>query len=147
MPEREGGTLLGIDYGTRKVGLAVGHALTGAARPLEPIGHANDRELFRRLVNVLGQWRPARIVVGLPLAGDGSESDMSRKVREFVVQLADQFPGAPVELHDERLTSHAAADVFAERRQGGRARRRDASRLDSLAAALILESWMAENES
>ena len=146
MPERDSGALIGIDFGTSKVGVAVGHALTASARPLEPVRPANQDDLFRRLSDVIDQWRPDRVVIGLPLAGDGSESDMSRKVREFSRHLAGLHPDIAIELHDERLTSHAAAGLFADRRGSGRARKRDALRLDSMAAALILESWMAEHE-
>ncbi len=146
MPELDAGALIGIDFGTRKVGLAVGHRLTGSARPLKPIQSSGNEGLLRELKAVIEKWRPSRIVVGLPLVSDGSDSHMSRRVREFAGRLAEQHPAAVVELHDERLTSHAAAGAFAERRRGGQARKRDAALLDSLAAALILESWMAEHE-
>ncbi len=146
MPELDAGALIGIDFGTRKVGLAVGHRLTGSARPLEPVHSSGNEALLRGLKAVIEKWRPSRIIVGLPLAGDGSDSRMSRRVREFAGRLAEQHPDTVIELHDERLTSHAAAGAFAERRHSGQARKRDAARLDSLAAALILESWMAEHE-
>jgi putative holliday junction resolvase len=145
MPEPRGGALLAIDFGTRKTGIAVGHALTGSARPLDPIRYTDQGALLEGLANVIRQWRPARIIVGLPLGADGAESDMSRTVREFARELGEAHPAIAIELHDERLTSHAAAGAFAGRREAGRARRRDAQRLDSMAAALILESWMAEN--
>lgn len=144
MPEAAA-ALLGIDFGKRSVGLAVGHRLTGSARPLEPIRYRDSDGLMTRLDEVLRQWRPATIVVGLPLAGDGSESDMSRRVREFAARLAERRPGADVRFQDERLTSHAAAERHADRRQQGRAKRSDSKRLDSVAACLILESWMGEH--
>lgn len=146
MPDHKAGALIGIDYGKRKVGLAVGHVLTASARPLAPIRYSDERALFDDLAAVIGQWRPSRIIVGLPLGADGAESAMSQTVREFARQLGDAHPGIDIQLHDERLTSHAAANAFAGRREAGRARKRDAQRLDSMAAALILESWMAENE-
>ena len=146
MPDRGAGALIGIDYGTRKVGLAVGHALTASARPLEPVRYSDEQALFEALAEVFRQWRPARIVVGLPLGADGADSDMTRTVREFVRRLVAAHPDLTIDLHDERLTSHAAAGAFAGRREAGRARKRDAQKLDSVAAALILESWMAEHE-
>lgn len=142
MPDR--GVLLAIDYGTRTAGLAVGHALTGSARPLEPIRYRQSPALLDRLGQVLSEWRPETVVVGLPLAGDGSETPMSRNIRVFAEQLAERAPGCDIVLHDERMSSNVAAQQFAERRSQGRARRRDAARLDSMAAALILESWMRE---
>ncbi|NEZ02872.1 Holliday junction resolvase RuvX [Wenzhouxiangella sp. XN201] len=144
MPE-PAGTLLGIDFGLRTVGLAVGHHLTGSARPLEPIRYRDTDSLMEQLDDVLSQWRPALLVIGLPLGGDGDESDMSRRVRDFASRLAKRHDAIDIRFHDERLTSHAAAEHHASRRQQGRAKRRDAERLDSVAASLILESWMGEH--
>lgn len=141
----ESGALLAIDYGTRKVGLAIGHPLTGSAQPLEPIRYRRPDALLGELRQRLEQWQPGRIIIGLPLAGDGSETDMSRAVRSFAAQLAGLDPQREICLHDERMSSQNAARGFAERRRQGRARRRDAARLDSMAAALILESWMSEH--
>lgn len=144
MPEASG-ALLGIDFGQRTVGLAVAHRLTGSARPLDPIRYRDSESLMTSLDEVVSRWRPALIVIGLPLAADGGESDMSRRVRAFAAQLRERDATLDVRLQDERLTSHAAAERHASRRQQGRARRRDARRLDSVAAGLILESWMGEN--
>lgn len=144
MPE-PAGSLLGIDFGKRTVGLAVGHRLTGSARPLDPIRYRDSAGLMAQLDSVVGQWRPAVVVLGLPLAGDGSETEMSRQVREFGAGLAERHDGIDLRFQDERLTSHAAAERHASRRQQGRAKRSDARRLDSVAACLILESWMGEN--
>jgi putative Holliday junction resolvase len=144
MPETAG-ALLGIDFGQRTVGLAVGHRLTGSARPLDPVRYRDAESLMNELDSVLCQWRPTVVVVGLPLAGDGSESDMSRTVREFADRLGERHPNLAIHFQDERLTSHAAAERHASRRQQGRARRSDARRLDSVAAGLILESWMGEH--
>lgn len=141
----EAGALLGIDFGQRTVGLAVGHRLTGSARPLDPIRYRDTESLMTDLARVVGQWRPSLIVVGLPLAGDGSESDMSRRVRDFASRLSQQHPGLDIRYQDERLTSQGAAERHASRRQQGRAKRSDAKRLDSVAAGLILESWMGDN--
>lgn len=134
--------LLAIDYGTRKTGLAVGHPLTGSAQALEPIRYRQPQALLDGLASVLRQWRPGRIIIGLPLAADGAETDMSRSIRGFAQQVASLAPDSTICFHDERMSSQEAARGFAQRREQGRARRRDAARLDSMAAALILESWM-----
>lgn len=144
MPE-PAGALLGIDFGQRTVGIAVGHRLTGSARPLEPVRYRDDDSLMSQLDTVMRQWRPALVVIGLPLAGDGSETDMSRRVRDFATRLGERHGGVDIRFQDERLTSQGAAERHASRRQQGRAKRSDAKRLDSVAACLILESWMGEN--
>ena len=143
------GVLLAIDFGTRKTGLAIGHPLTGSAQPLDPIRYRQEESLLAALGEVVKRWRPGRIIIGLPLAADGSETDMSRNVRAFADQLASRLPelarACEICLHDERMSSQEAARGFAQRREQGRARRRDATRMDSMAAALILESWMSEH--
>lgn len=149
MPEggdsRRAGALLGIDFGQRTVGLAIAHRLTGSARPLEPLRYRSFDALLDGIEAVLDRWRPATIIVGLPLHGDGSESEMSRQVRQFAARLATRRDGLNIRFQDERMSSVAAAERHASRRQQGRARRADARRLDSVAAGLILESWMGDN--
>jgi len=121
------------------------HPLTGTARPLEPLKNTGQAGLESAFDKLVADWRPERFVVGLPLAGDGSETPMSRRVRSFAAWLEQRFAPIDVQLHDERMSSEAAASQFAERRRQGRARRRDAARLDSMAAALILDSWMRDH--
>lgn len=141
----ESGAFLAIDYGTRKAGLAIGHRLTGSARPLEPIRYRQPETLFDGLISVCKQWQPDRIIVGLPLDATGEETRMSRDIRKFADELAKHIPTVHIEMHDERMSSQHAAAGFAGRRSEGRARRSDASRLDSMAAAVILESWMNQH--
>ncbi len=145
MLEQHAGNWLGIDYGERLVGLAMAHPMTGSARPLKPISNTGRAGLEPAFDKIVADWRPERIVVGLPLAGDGSETAMSRRVRSFASWLEQRFEPVDVQLHDERMSSETAASQFAERRRQGRARRRDAARLDSMAAALILDSWMRDH--
>lgn len=143
MPEPAVSNWLAIDYGKRIIGLAVGHPLTGSARPLPPIRNISKAHLEVSLLDQIRQWRPSAVVVGLPLDPAGNDTEMSRHIRKFANWLAELAPEIRICLHDERLSSERAAQEFARRRQAGRARRRDAARLDSMAAAKILESWMS----
>ena len=145
MPDSRSGNWLAIDYGENLVGIAVAHPLTGSARPVEPIRNASPAGLEQLLCKLLQEWQPVRIIVGLPLAASGEDTPMSLKIKKFAGRLAELAPQAEIVLHDERMSSEAAAREFADRRKQGRARRRDAARLDSMAAALILESWMTEH--
>ncbi len=145
MPESADGNWLAIDFGERTIGLAVAHPLTGSARPLDPVRNTSLEGVDQALVDQIRQWRPVEIVIGLPLDGEGNDTGMSRRIRQFAARIAELAPDVPVSLHDERLSSAAAANEFAHRRSQGRARRRDAARLDSLAAAQILDSWMREH--
>ncbi len=138
------GYVLSFDFGFRRIGVAVGQTLTGTATPLETVRHgqAPDWSAIGRLV---AEWKPALFVVGVPLAEDGGESEMSLAARRFGAELGKRFELA-VEYIDERLTSRVAGQRFAEQRAAGAARRKDASRLDAVAAQLICENWLREND-
>ncbi|MFO7763947.1 MAG: Holliday junction resolvase RuvX [Wenzhouxiangellaceae bacterium] len=133
--------ILGIDFGARRIGLATGNSVTGTARPLTTIRH--DGKPLADIEEVVREWNPDRIVIGLPLAADGSETDMSRAARRFAADVQARFGEVAVEFQDERYSSRMADSQFARARREGRARRRDARNLDSVAAAIIVESWLA----
>jgi putative holliday junction resolvase len=134
------GTVLAFDFGTRRIGVAVGEMMLGSARPLTTISaEANDTR-FAAIGKLIDEWRPARLVVGLPLSLDGESHDMTERCRRFARQLEGRFR-LPVLLVDERLTSTAADEDLRER--GLDWRRRKAS-LDAEAAATLLQSHFAE---
>ena len=122
--------------------MASGHPITGTAQALRTITH--DGDPFGAVSAVINEWRPATVVVGLPLTASGDESEMSRRVREFVDRLALEHPAVDFVFQDERFSSQQAEARFRAARQAGHARRSDAANLDSHAAAIILESWLAE---
>lgn len=140
------GTALALDYGKAKTGVAVGHPLTGSAQPLAPVASKSETQLLQGLAEVMKAWQPTQIVVGLPLSASGDDTPMSQTIKAFGDTLQREHPSVEVVFHDERLTSQAAASVHAHRRESGRSRARDAQKLDSVAAALILESWMREQQ-
>jgi putative Holliday junction resolvase len=145
MPDSAGpvvpqGVILGFDFGLRRIGVAVGQTTTRTGSPLAMVGHG-DAPDWNALDSLVKEWKPAVLVVGLPLDGEGNETDMSRAARRFGQALSERS-GIPVQYADERLTSHAAEADFAVRRASGRARRKDAARLDAVAARIILENWL-----
>lgn len=133
--------VLGIDFGARRIGLATGNTLTGTARPLGTVHHGGAPA--EDIDKVIDRWKPGRIIVGLPLAADGSETESSRAARRFAADLQARHPKLDVEFQDERYSSRIADAQFAQARRDGHARRRDARNLDSVAAAIIVESWLA----
>ena len=133
-------SVLGFDFGTRIIGVAVGNRLTGA-RALTTVGNG-DAPDWQRLDALIGEWRPATLIVGLPRMLDGSEQAMSRAARAFGDALAGRY-GIKVALVDERLTSHEAGRRFAARRAAGSAKRKHAAEIDAIAAEVILENWLA----
>jgi putative Holliday junction resolvase len=130
------GTLLGFDFGTRKIGVAVGQSLTGTATPLETIEWINQKPDWKRIKQLIDEWQPQALVVGLPLDIDDSETDATQPARRFSRQLEGRFH-LTVHLADERFTSFEARD-----RLGHRAKRLED--YDAVAAKLILETWFNE---
>lgn len=137
---------LAFDYGTRRIGVAVGDTLTGSARPLATIANG-DQPDWRALDKALQEWRPQACVVGLPLDLEGNEQSMTRQARAFSQKLQERFK-LPVHLADERHSSRAADDELREARSSGRMQRRVRSGdRDGQAARLILEQWLRDNAS
>lgn len=134
MSERRG-TVLAFDFGTRKIGVAVGDWETRMAHPLEVIrGEANDPR-FARIAALIAEWHPTQLVAGLPLSLEGEEHDLTRRARRFANQLNGRFH-LPVSLVDERLTS-VAADARLREAGVNAAGRRQVE--DSVAAQQILQ--------
>jgi putative Holliday junction resolvase len=136
-----GEVLLAFDYGTRRIGVAVGQTTTGTASPVGVVGAGTGPD-WSALERCVHEWSPARLLVGLPYNMDGSETVLTGACRAFAGELARRF-GLPVEFVDERLTSVTAqADLREVRRSGARARRVTREDIDANAARLILETWL-----
>lgn len=135
------GCVLGFDYGARRIGVACGNRISQSARPLPVLMVNAGAPDWARVDALLAEWQPDALIVGLPLTLDGGEQKITRAARAFANAL-EQRSGLPVHLVDERHTSQEAARRFASQRAAGAARRRDAANIDSLAAAVILESWL-----
>ncbi|HJT96824.1 MAG TPA: Holliday junction resolvase RuvX [Rhodanobacteraceae bacterium] len=139
-PADPAASVLGFDFGTRLIGVAVGNRISGS-RALTTIGNGAAPD-WTRLDALIREWRPARLVVGLPLGMDGFDQPMTRNAREFAAALAARY-GLDVALVDERLTSVEASRRFAARRAAGAAKRKHAEALDAIAAEIILENWFS----
>ena len=125
-------TLLGFDFGTKRIGVAVGQTLTGTATPLEIVTVRNNRPDWNRIGALIGEWQPQALLVGDPLNMDGSRQALSKAADAFARKLHGRYR-LPVLRADERLTS-----VEAETRQPA-----DQPR-DHVAAQVILESWLRD---
>ena len=135
------GSVLGFDFGRRCIGVAVGETVTGGVRPLAALTAHNGEPDWPALDTLLHTWMPAALVVGLPLDHDGGGRAITAAARAFAAQLRARY-ALPVHLCDERHSSQEATRRFAAQRARGQRRRRDAARLDAVAAAVILESWL-----
>jgi len=133
------GTVLAFDFGTKRIGVAVGDFETRLAHPLATIAAVENRARFAAIGQLVAEWRPVLLVVGLPAHADGAEHLVGRLARRFAQRLHGRF-GIRTELADERLTSHEAEGLL--RAAGARGARLKAG-LDAVSAQRILESFFA----
>ncbi|HLJ25183.1 MAG TPA: Holliday junction resolvase RuvX [Candidatus Angelobacter sp.] len=132
------GRILAIDYGSRRMGLAVSDLLGITAQGLETMQRKNKRTDFAHLERVIGDYAVREIVLGLPLRMSGEHGLQSGKVMEFAEELRQRF-NLPVHLWDERLTSAEANRVL---RQAELSIQKRARAVDRMAAVLILQSFL-----
>ena len=125
-------TVIAFDYGTRRVGVAVGNSVTQLGQALKTIGATNSEILFQEVASLLQEWQPDQLVVGRPVHPDGNPHEMTAKATRFGNQLHGRF-ALPVSWVDERYTSAILE---------GDAKMRD--NLDAHSAVLILEQYFAE---
>ena len=125
-------TVMAFDFGTRRIGVAVGNTLTKVGQPLKIIEEPSEDVRFMAIQALIQEWQPNQLVVGLPCHPDGKEHEMSVKARRFGNQLHGRFQ-LPVEWVDERYTS-AVLEGNPEMRDN----------LDAESAALILEQYFLE---
>lgn len=133
------GTLIGFDFGERRVGVAVGETSTRIASPLGAIDEPATEPRFRAIEDLVREWQPAGFVVGRPRHEDGSEHAVAKLAEKFARRLEARF-ALPVAFIDETLTSAAAAESL----RGTRTRGSRPSDLDAMAATLILQSFLDE---
>ncbi len=129
-------TLLGFDYGLKRIGVAVGQELTGTASALLTVRANDGKPDWNAISKLIEQWQPDEVVVGLPLNMDGSFHELSYRAQRFGNQLHGRY-NLPAHFMDERLSS-----LDAERELQGKSRKVQAADIDKVAAKIILESWL-----
>lgn len=133
--------LLGFDYGTRQIGVAVGQTLTGNAQPLCVLKARDGIPDWQQIAALIDEWKPDALVVGLPLNMDGTPSDMSARAQKFARRLEGRYHLA-VHCVDERLSTFEAKQTLRDARRTPSSYRDDP--VDALAAALLLQTWLGE---
>jgi putative Holliday junction resolvase len=130
-------TVIGFDFGSHWIGVAVGQTLTLQATPLKALKN-ND---WKGIKQVLDEWKPQKLVVGLPLSMNGEDQKMTAATKRFGRQLEGRF-GIDTMMVDERLTTREAYQIAVEQQS-----KKSKQELDCLAAALITESWLQNHAS
>ena len=131
-------TVLGFDFGTKSIGVAVGQTITLTASALTAIKAKEGIPDWNIIERLIDEWQPQQLIVGLPLNMDGTEQPLTKRARKFGNRLHGRF-GLPVQFQDERLTSTAAREqLFGD----GGYRNLDKGKVDSTAALLIVEDYL-----
>ena len=130
-------TVIGFDFGSYWIGVAVGQTLTLQATPLKALKNSD----WKGIKQVLDEWKPQKLVVGLPLSMNGEDQEMTAGAKRFGRQLEGRF-GIDTMMVDERLTTREAYQIAVEQQN-----KKSKQELDCLAAALITESWLQNHVS
>ncbi len=134
-------TVLAFDFGTRRIGVAVGNTITHTAEPLTTIDEPRNDERFTAIGALVQAWQPGLLVVGVPVHADGTPHAMTARAQRFARQLEGRFH-KPVAEVDERYTTELARQVLG----GAKARKgTDRASRDSIAAQLILQGYFDEH--
>lgn len=124
--------VLGFDYGTKRIGVAVGQTVSGTAAPLTTVGMRRNKPEWDRITRLIDEWQPQRLLVGVPLNMRRQRQRMTDACLRFSRQLTARYR-LPVETVDECLSSRAAREYRPGRQP-----------VDSLAATLIVETWLRD---
>ncbi len=138
MPDAAIETVIGFDYGTSWIGIAVGQTLTAQARPLSAIKSFKRSPNWEAISLLLSEWKPQKLIVGLPTSDYSETKYMTDKASRFSRQLHGRFH-IDTQLIDERLTTREAYTIAI-----ASGKRKNKSEIDSLSAVLITETWLRE---
>jgi putative Holliday junction resolvase len=133
-------TIIAFDFGRRRIGVAVGQQVTSSANPLAVVANGASGPDWQKIERLVREWRPDRLIVGMPAHADGSRSEFADVVNGFIDELA-RFE-LPIESVDERYTSLEAAGILKSQRAEGLKGRISKEMIDSGAAMLIAERWL-----
>ncbi|MEM7540384.1 MAG: Holliday junction resolvase RuvX [Pseudomonadota bacterium] len=125
-------TVLGLDYGAKRIGVAVGETLAGSARPLSTLRAVNGKPNWPALGEIVQQWRPSVVVIGMPRAAHGETHTLQPAIERFARQVAGRFK-LPTQFVDESLSSIAAEELQAANAE-----------IDARAACIILQTYFSE---
>jgi len=128
-------TLLGFDYGTHKIGVAIGQSITATASPLTTLTNVNHKPDWDGITRLVQEWQPDMLIVGIPYQMDDQETEIAGRAKRFARQLHGRYQ-LRVEMVDERLTTREAWSRL------GLTAHKTALKVDAFAAKLILETWL-----
>lgn len=134
-------TVIAFDFGKQRTGVAIANTITAIATPHSTIHSINNKPNWKKIEQLIKEWRPEQLVVGVPYLLDGGHSEMTEAALRFSRQLEGRFQ-LPVATINEQLSSHEAEQRLKQSRQQGRNKKITKEDIDKLAASIILESWL-----
>jgi len=132
-------TVLGFDYGEKRIGVATGQTITASATPLTTLTAVNQKPDWNKIEKLISEWKPDALIVGLPTYLDGTPSEMTKKAQRFSRQLDGRFH-LPVYLINEALSSFEAEQHITKKKG-----QHNKQEIDKMAAAIIVQSWLEQN--
>lgn len=130
--------VLGFDFGTKNLGIAVGNLLTETAQPVAIIKVTNNQPNWDEIQKLLNDWQPDALIVGMPYTQDGTETEHLKIIRKFMNRLHGRF-GLPVYEIDESYSSAQSMQFLKPSQKGKK------GNLDAISAAIIVERWLHHN--
>lgn len=131
-------TVLGFDFGTKRIGIAIGQELTATATGIETISCKNNKPNWQEIDKIIEQWQPSALVVGIPVHMDNTEHDMTVRAQKFCRQLQARYQLTVYQV-DERLSSYEAETELKQQ-----SNTYNKQSVDSLSAQIILQSWLTK---
>ena len=131
-------TIMAIDYGRKRIGIASGQTITGSASPITTLNQINGAPDWAGLAELIGQWQPQALIVGMPYYLDGKENDMTKIVDLFCLELEQRF-ALPVYKINEALSSYEAEAMLKKNTKIGKHNKHE---IDKMAAAIIAQNWL-----
>ena len=131
--------VLGFDYGEKRIGIATGQTITRSANPLTTLDTINNKPDWPAIEQLIQQWKPDALIVGLPFYLNGDPSDMTARAEKFSRQLHGRFQ-LPVYTHNEALSSFEAEQFLQDKKK-----QHNKQDIDKIAAAIIVQSWLEQN--
>ncbi len=136
--------VIAFDFGLKRTGVAVGNTVIGSATPECTLISKDELPDWNAITKLFEEWKPAQIVVGMPIELDGGENPLKKRIDRFCNQIQGRYNIA-VDQENEQFTSIEAAQRLKQLRQSGRKQKITKDEVDKIAASIILENWMRKN--
>jgi putative Holliday junction resolvase len=131
-------SVLGFDYGKKRIGIATGQTITHSATPRKTIKQVDGNPDWSAIENEIQQWQPQALIVGMPYYTDGSDNRMTAAARQFAYELKKRFKLPVIEI-DEALSSQQAEEIL---KQDIKITKQNKQEIDKMAAAIIVQRWL-----